>query len=228
MGARKTVIFLFQTRSTFFEQVCSKNQNNQFRLKFGTYNPGHNILELCNVLVQVRNLISNITNLAYKLPHEFPNDLRFRILGNKEILEKSQIQVETQPSVQSPCHKLNFDNSSQKTRKSRYQTFLFLSSFTGFIYFGQIFCPQSQTNSNMQNSMLMFTYSIPFSNVNTFFGQAFSFLAKIQNFQLKLKYGAQTNWKMQNSMLVLNFSVLNQKHSFWPNLVNKIKTVSLS
>ena len=34
-----------------------------------------------------------------------------------------------------PSMKLNFGSSSQKTLKSRYQTFLVLSSFTGFVYF---------------------------------------------------------------------------------------------
>ena len=29
--------------------------------------------------------------MVYELPHEMSNDLRLRILGNKEILEKSQI-----------------------------------------------------------------------------------------------------------------------------------------
>ena len=43
--------------------------------------------------------------------------------------------MKTYPSSQSPFQKLNFGNSSQKTRKSRYRTFLFLSSFTGFLYF---------------------------------------------------------------------------------------------
>ena len=48
------------------------------------YNPGHNILELCSVLVQgdspqvKRNLISSITKLVYYLLLEFPNDLRLR------------------------------------------------------------------------------------------------------------------------------------------------------
>ena len=80
-------------------------------------------------------MISRIANLVYELPHELPNDLRLRILGNKKMLVKSQIWVETQPSTQSPFQKLNFGSSSQKTRKSRYQTFLVLSSFTGFLYF---------------------------------------------------------------------------------------------
>ena len=71
--------------------------------------------------------------MVYEFPHKLPNDLRLRILGNKEILGKSQIWVE--PSAQSPFQKLNFGSSSQKTCKSRYQTFLVLPSFTGFVYF---------------------------------------------------------------------------------------------
>ena len=35
-----------------------------------------------------RYLISSITNWVHELPHELPNDLRLRILGNQEILEK--------------------------------------------------------------------------------------------------------------------------------------------
>ena len=46
-------------------------------------------------------MISSIANLVY----EFPNDLRLRILGNKEILEISQVWVETQSSFQSPVQK---------------------------------------------------------------------------------------------------------------------------
>ena len=80
-------------------------------------------------------MLSSIANLVYKLPHDMTNDVRLRVLDNKEILEKSKIWVETLSSAQSPFQKLNFGNSSQKTRKSRYQTFLVLSSYTGFLYF---------------------------------------------------------------------------------------------
>ena len=62
-------------------------------------NPGHNVLELYNVLVQVRFVTtknkSNITNLVHKLIHEMPIDVRLRILGNSEISEKFQTWVET-------------------------------------------------------------------------------------------------------------------------------------
>ena len=36
----------------------------------------------------IRNLISIIANLVYDFPHALPNDIRLRILGNKEILAK--------------------------------------------------------------------------------------------------------------------------------------------
>ena len=80
-------------------------------------------------------MISSTENLVHELPHELPNDFRLRILGNKEILGKSQISVEAEPSAQYPFQKLNFGSSSQKTRKSKYQTLLVLSSFTEFLYF---------------------------------------------------------------------------------------------
>ena len=65
--------------------------------------------------------------------------LTLTILGNKEILRKPQIWVETWPSPQSLIQKLDFANSIQKTRKSQYQTFLVLSSFTRFLYLFKIF-----------------------------------------------------------------------------------------
>ena len=52
------------------------------------YNSGHNFLGLYNILVEIRltqvkrNLISCVVNLVYELPHELPNDLILRKLGN--------------------------------------------------------------------------------------------------------------------------------------------------
>ena len=43
--------------------------------------------------------------------------------------------MKTKPSAQLPFKKLNFRKSSPKVRKNRYQIFLVLSSFTGFLYF---------------------------------------------------------------------------------------------
>ena len=80
-------------------------------------------------------MLSSIANIVHKLPHESPNNLRLRILGNKQTLGKSQIWDDKQSSAQSPFQKLNYGNSSLKTPKSRYQTFLELSSFPGFNYF---------------------------------------------------------------------------------------------
>ena len=70
-------------------------------------NSGRNILQLYSVLVQ-----GQFAKLVYELPHKFLNNLRLRVIGNQEILEKSQIRVETQPSAQSAIQKLNFGNNS--------------------------------------------------------------------------------------------------------------------
>ena len=51
---------------------------------------------------------------------------------------------------------------------------------------------------------------------------------KNQNVKFKLKFGTYTNSNMQNSMALFAFSVLDLKHSFWANLVQKFKIVSLS
>ena len=79
------------------------------------------------------------------------------------------------------------------------------------------------TNSNMQNSMALLTFSV-LDQQNSFWAN----LVKNQNCQFKLKFGTYTNSNMQNSMALLTFSVLDQQNSFWANLVQKIKIVSLS
>ena len=61
------------------------------------------------------------------------HDLRPRILGNYEILEKCQIWVETQFSGQSSFQKLNVENICQNTRKIRYYVFEVLLNFTLFL-----------------------------------------------------------------------------------------------
>ena len=60
---------------------------------------------------------------------------RLRILGNKEILGKISNLGEDIAQHPVPLEKLNPVNSNQKTRKTRYQTFPALSSFTGPLHF---------------------------------------------------------------------------------------------
>ena len=88
-----------------------------------------------NAIIDFSNISKTLADntTLYELPQELPNDLRLRILGNREILRKRAICVE--PSAQSAFWKLSFCNSSPKAPKSRYQTFLFLSSFIWFLCF---------------------------------------------------------------------------------------------
>ena len=48
---------------------------------------------------------SSKKDIVYELPHELPNDLRLRILGNLKIIEKTQKWMEAGPSIQSPFQK---------------------------------------------------------------------------------------------------------------------------
>ena len=58
------------------------------------------------------------------------------------------------------------------------------------------------------------------------FGQIFT--KKSQNCQFQLKFPTKTVSNMQNSVMVFTFFVLNGKHSFLENLVQKIRIVSFS
>ena len=58
------VVFTFSVidqKYYFFGNFGLKNQNCQFKLKFGTYNPSLNILELSNALVlEIRKYLKNL------------------------------------------------------------------------------------------------------------------------------------------------------------------------
>ena len=76
----------------------------------------------------------------------------------------------------------------------------------------------TQCKSNMQNSIVIFT----FRPETLFLG---IFCPSNRNCQFKLKFGTQTNSNMQNSV-VFTFSACNWKYPFWANLIQK--TVSFS
>ena len=89
---------LCQMDCLLFEAInCSRHFTNTFN----NCNLGHNILELCNVLIQTQ-LTTNKTKrviwyskLGIRVASRVANDFRLRILGNMEMLGKSQIWVET-------------------------------------------------------------------------------------------------------------------------------------
>ena len=65
------------------------------------------------------------------------------------------------------------------------------------------------TNSNMQNSMEVFTFSV-IEQKRLFWGK---FGPKKQNGQFKVKFSTKSNSNMPDSMVVSTFSVLDQKCS---------------
>ena len=78
-----------ETNEHFFQKFESSLELHRAKRKFSD-NPGRNILELYNILVKVRfttiktKLYIQYSKLEYELPHELPNDLRLKILGNQE------------------------------------------------------------------------------------------------------------------------------------------------
>ena len=80
-------------------------------------------------------MIPRIANHLYELPHELSNYLRLKDLGKLGNIRK--IPNLGRDIAQCPVSlpEIKFSNSSQKTRTNRYQTFLALSSFSGFLYF---------------------------------------------------------------------------------------------
>ena len=69
-----------------------------------SYNLGHNILELDNVLVEVLLTTSKtkpgiiIANLVYELPEELPNDLRLKSLRKYKENSGGDIAKRTSPA----------------------------------------------------------------------------------------------------------------------------------
>ena len=55
-----------------------------------------------------------------QLPHELPNNLRLRILGNQEILRKCLNFIEYQASAQSSCKSVNANTSKKFPEISNY------------------------------------------------------------------------------------------------------------
>ena len=54
-----------------------------------------------------------------KWSQEFPKDLRPRIIGNEEILEKCLTFIEPELSAHNPCQNGSFVNTSRKLFKNR-------------------------------------------------------------------------------------------------------------
>ena len=78
------------------------------------------------------NLISSITNLLYELPHELPNDLRLRKLGNiRKISNLGGHIAQYLVSLQ----ELRICEQQLKNTQKQIPNLFFLSSFTGLIHF---------------------------------------------------------------------------------------------
>ena len=115
-------------------------------------------------LPQVKgNLIFSIANLVYELPHELPNDLRFRILGNWKILEKFQIWVDTQPSAQSPFKNLQI--AVKKNAKTDTKLLFSCPVLLDYSILFQIFCLRLSEQANFRSLLSPVPFQLQFFNI---------------------------------------------------------------
>ena len=68
----------------------------------------------------------------YKLPHELPQDLKLKMLGNKEILKKSLKCLELTAYTQPATQKTDFESCARKLQKIYCKTFHRKTFFTYF------------------------------------------------------------------------------------------------
>ena len=99
---------------------------------FAIYSHGHNILELDNILIQTR-LTTSKTKRDFQCS-KLGIRVALRVAERLKTQENLKLGWKHSTTPTLPPLKLNLGSSSQKTRKSTYQTFLVLSSFTGFLY----------------------------------------------------------------------------------------------
>ena len=80
------LVYFFRSKILFLGLFGPRIQKSKFKTKFGTYNQFHNILRILDILPNfpftTSETIITYKHGAYELPHELPNDLRLRILGN--------------------------------------------------------------------------------------------------------------------------------------------------
>ena len=114
-------------------------QGSKYASVWVCYNHVHKIMKHFKILAwfdspQVMWCMKSITkNIEHELSYKLPNDLRLRILGNQEIMEKLQKWGEAEPSTQSPFQEKNLGTSSQKWQKKQISNFSILSSFPWFL-----------------------------------------------------------------------------------------------
>ena len=141
----------------------------------------------------------------------------FSVFDRKHFLDKFD------PKNQNCQFKLKFGTQTNSNMQNSMVVFIFLcfrpeTHFLGKVGSKNQNCQfklkfRTQTNVNMENSFC-------FGPEKAFLGK---FGPKSQNCQFKLIFATQSNSNIQNSMVLFTFSVLQRKHTFWTNLVERSK-----
>ena len=106
-----------------------------------------------------RKVVATTTSLVYGFSHELPNNLRLRILGNKEILGKSLIWFE---KGQVSLPEIKLWNSNQKSRHNQISKF---SSPVKF-YWISLFCFNYFVQDILSKKILALNWTESPANLN--------------------------------------------------------------
>ena len=130
-----------------------------------------------------------------------------------------------EPSAQSPFQKLNFGSSSQKTCKSRYQTFLVLSNFTGFLYFVLNVLPWVE--GFVTSSLTVTTQGASACSPRDFLFILHWLMYHVNYFGVNLSYAYQSRWKL-TKLGEIGFTMECFTADFWQFSSTTVKSYLLS
>ena len=144
-------------------------------------------------VTSIRKLILSITD--FELPHELPNDLKLKILGNYEILGKSQKWVGTRSGMSSLPSRNNFLTIVFKNyANTDNKVFCSCPIFLDFFNFCQIFSGYQYFHTNFLKKSLTFP-------------KFFSFMS-LTLYDFSCKKGKPHNRPFQNYNLLTSFKTL--------------------
>ena len=138
-GQNELLIFIYKILYFSMVKVQPKSHSNELTVTIWWFlicNNVHNILRLCHA-EQISSFYYNwneawlsvITGI-YDLPHEFANDVRFRILINYKITGENQNFTKLLPNAQSVSRNETFVSTSKNLLKNRNKPFPVVCYFT--------------------------------------------------------------------------------------------------
>ena len=129
---------IFEPNDWFFQKFESSLKRQRTKGKFSD-SPCQNILKLDNVLLKV--LDTQYSKLSIRATSRVAKQLKTRLSEIKKYQENPKFGCRQSLVIGLSSRNQSLATVVKKARKKKYQPFLALSNFTGFLYFVPNFCP---------------------------------------------------------------------------------------